>query len=42
MNFWKVFRWVCAALFLAVVLLALLTSGGPIESNQLPPAPVFR
>ena len=42
MNFWKVFRWGCAVLFLAVVLLALLTSGSPIENNQTPPAPVFR
>ena len=44
MNFWKAFRWVCAVLFLAVVLLAFLTSGsgGPIDSNQPPVAPVFR
>ena len=44
MNFWKVFRWGCAVLFLAVVMFAVLTSGsgGPIESNQPPPAPVFR
>ncbi len=45
MNFWKVFRWVSTALFIALILLALLTNGSGSPSSggdEPPPAPVFR
>jgi hypothetical protein len=45
MNFWKAFRWLFATLFIALMLLALVSGG---NSNQAPdgnepsPVPVFR